>query len=327
MKLQWKQEVIYFYLFIIFFYKKIENVKEPEQGQEPRGTGVNEKTYFVANDLNGPWKELEDVRPSVLKASRKIKVIFSGDLTKPIVNNPWFNGKESDLLRCQIARIRQNITIIPNVNNHKVVPDSRDIEPNEEAPPVNINDCLNIKNWVHFLPGILQEGRTVHEEKEAPDGVEPEDFKKQILANDPFDPRLKSIADDGPVKCTIPNITIPAWKLSYTYDDKIYTNPHIIQNPDDDVKKDNSINNTIVFLRSLIWPGAYVVRIKNQVQYYYFGWGNKYNDDVLEDKFVFTSFPKIQTEVPDLPVGDEPNGEIIVEDVTDPDKVSGNMGD
>jgi radial spoke head protein 4A len=262
----------------------------------------------------------------MLKASRKIKVIFSGDLSKPIVNNPWFNGKESDLLRCQIARIRQNITIIPNVNNHKVVPDSRDIEPNEDAPLVNINDCLNIRNWVHFLPGILKEGRTVHEEKEAPEGVEPEDFKKQILANDPFDPRLKSISDDGPVKCPIPNIIIPAWKLSYTYDDKIYTNPHIIQNPDDEVKKDNSVNNTIVFLRSLIWPGAYVVRIKNQVQYYYFGWGNKYNDDVLEDKFVFTSFPKIQTEVPDLPTGDEPNGEIINEDISDPDKISGNVG-
>lgn len=265
----------------------------------------------MANNLSGPWTELEDVRPSHLRASRTIKMVFSGNLNKSIISNPWFNGKESDLLRCQIARISHHITVIPNVNSYKIVPDSRDIEPSEDPiPQPSINDCLNIKNWVHFVPGILKEGRLVHMEKD-PGEVDPDIFKKQIVDADPFDALLKSVVDDKSIKCPIPNITIPAWKLSYCYDDKIYTNPHVIIVPDDEesLKKDTSVNNTIVHLRSLTWPGGHAIRIKGQMNYLYFGWGMKYNDDVLDDKFVFTSFPKIQEEVVDQPVGEEPNGE------------------
>ena len=224
------------------------------------------------------------------------------------------------MLRCQIARITQHITIIPNTNSYRVVKDSenqREIEPVDDPIPIpSINDCLNIKNWVHFVPAILNEGRLTHTEKD-PGEKDPEIFKAEMLANDPFEPRLKSVINDFPIKCPIPNVTIPAWKLSYSYDDKIYTNPHIVIIPDDEesMKKDTSVNNTIVHLRSLIWPGAHVVRFKGQVQYYYFGWGNKYNDDILEDKFVFTSFPQIQKENEDLPVGEEPNGEIEEENV------------
>lgn len=234
--------------------------------------------------------------------------MFTGDLTRPIVSNPWFNGKESDLLRCQIARISHHITIIPNVNNFKIGQDPREVEPNEEASQPNINDCININNWVHQLPSILNEGRLVHLERD-PGEVDPEEFKKQIIAKDPFEPRLKRIVDDKPIKCPIPKIVIPSWKLSYCYDDKIYTNPNIIINPNDEesLKKDTSICNTIVYLKSLTWPGGHIVRMNKQNYYYYFGWGNKYNDDVLEDKFVFTAFPKIENESVDLPVGEEPN--------------------
>lgn len=234
--------------------------------------------------------------------------MFTGNLNKPIVTNPWFNGKESDLLRCQIARITQNITVIPNVNNYKVGAEPREIEPQEDIPQPNINDCLQMKNWVHFLPGILKEGRTVHFERD-PGEADPEEFKKQIIANDPFDSRLKSIVDDSPIASPIPNLIIKSWKLSYSYDDKIYTNPHIVINPEDEesLKKDTSVNNSIVHLRNLIWPGSHVVRLKGQIMYFYFGWGIKYNDDVVEDKFVFTSFPKIENENEDLPVGEEPN--------------------
>ncbi len=284
----------------------------------------------MANSLGGPWKELEDVKPSLLKASRKIKVLFTGDLNKPVISNPWFNGKESDLLRCQIARISHNITIIPNVktivtnqeskeiNCYKIGSDKREIEPVEDPLPLpSINDVLNIKNWVHFLPAILNEGRIVHAEKEPPTNMDPDEFKAKVIADDPFEDRLKKIVDDKAIKCPIPNLLIPAWKLAYCYDDKIYTNPYIAPPTDDEtVKKDDSINNTIVHLRSLIWPGAHVIRIKGQTQYLYFGWGNKYNDDSLEDRFVFTSFPKIESELQDLPVGEEPNGVVEELDTT-----------
>lgn len=279
-----------------------DDKKEPEIDQEPRGSGLNSKSYLVANDLTGPWKELDDVKPSLLKLARKIKVLFTGDLNKPVVSNPWFNGKEADLLRCQIARISSHINIIPNVNNYKA--NQQEIEKNEESPQPNINDSLNIKNWVHFSANILKEGRLIHFEREPPQNVDPEVFKKEVLANDPFEPRLKSIIEDKPLKAM--NLSIPSWKLAYCYDDKIYTNPNIIMTNNDEegaVKKDNSIHSVIVHLRSLTWPGSHVIRIKNENYYLYFGWGSKYE----ENDYLFTDFPNIQSECIDLPVGEEPN--------------------
>ena len=294
--------------------------KEPDPEVEARGSGVNKNSYFVTNNLSGPWVELDDCKPSLLKAARKIKYTFTGNLNRPVVSNPWFNGKESDLLRCQIARITHNMQIIPNVGKWKVGQEPRELEgPIDEARDPDTNECLNIKNWVHFSPSILKEGRTVHMEKEAPEGKDPDEFKKEIVSNDPFEPRLKSISNDTLIKCTIPNIKIPSWKLSYCYDDKIYTNQDIIINPEDEesLKKDTSISRVIINLRNLIWPGAHVIRMKGQIQYYYFGWGMKYSDDILEDKFVFQSFPKIQDENEDLPVGEEPNKQVEVQENID----------
>jgi hypothetical protein len=76
----------------------------------------------VINDLvNGEWRELPIVTPGQLQMYRKIKYLFSGNLEKEICTNPWFNGKEGHLLKCQIVRISYSCTIIPktmyNVNS------------------------------------------------------------------------------------------------------------------------------------------------------------------------------------------------------------------
>lgn len=229
-------------------------------------------------------------------------------MDRPIISNPWFIGKEKQLLRAQIARITHHLNILPNKNNFKINDEGKGFEPIDDAIPPSINDCLDIQNWVHCIPGILKEGRTDHNII-LPEGLEDEEaYKKEYIRNDPFDPPLKKIINDKLINCPIPNVTIPAWKLSYCYDDKIYTNPHIIINPEDEesMKQDTSVNNTIVHLRSLTWPGGHIIRFKGQNQIYYFGWGTKYNDDILEDRFNFTSFPNIQIEQKDLPVGIEP---------------------
>jgi radial spoke head protein 4A len=301
---------------------------------EPRGSGVNQKSYFVANDLHGPWIELDDCKPSHLRAARKIKYLLTGNLNSPVVSNPWFDGKESDYLRCQIARITHNITIIANVGKYKLAAGqepNRQIEiegPIDDAKNPDINECLNIKNWVHFLPNILYEGRHVHMEREVEEGKDPELIKKEQLAKDPFEPRLRSVTLDKPIKSSIPSIKIPAWKLSYCYEDRIYTNPDIEIKQGDDAgeQKDNSINNTIVNLKSLVWPGAQVVKIKDKIFYFYFGWGLKYSDDILDEKFVYQTFPKIETENVDLPVGLEPNAPVEVID-KDNNGPTDNQGD
>ena len=61
---------------------------------EPKGSGVNKNTYWVSTDLLvGDWKELPNITPDQINASRRIKYIFTGDLDKPIYTNPHFKGK------------------------------------------------------------------------------------------------------------------------------------------------------------------------------------------------------------------------------------------
>jgi len=273
--------------------------------------------YYVCSDLTGEWEELDDVKPSHLIAARKITYTFTGELNKKIVTNPHFPGLEKDLLRCQIARITHNTNIIPltpAVNGQlpqwKVNADNkREMEKNDEAKPIRIQDVINIKNWVHFFPGLLKEGRTVHADRETPENVDPEEFKKQIEAKDKFDDLLSPIDNDLKLTSSIPNIKIPAWKLQFLYDDKVYINPNIkvdLEN-DPEQKKDNNVCYTIVCLKSLRWPGAIVVRLKNEIYNFYFGWGKKFCDSGMDEKFVFKNFETIQNDFDELDTFPEPN--------------------
>ena len=80
---------------------------------EAPGSGVNKYTYFVTSNELGEWKRLPDLLPDEIGISRQIKHIFTGDLNAPVISNPFFKGKEENLLRAQIARISHATTLIP----------------------------------------------------------------------------------------------------------------------------------------------------------------------------------------------------------------------
>lgn len=308
LKHQQLKEVFKYNLFIL---EKGEGQVDPTVEPRTMATGVNRSMYFVTSDLTKDWVELEDAKPIYINAARKINYTLTGKLEAKIITNPHFPGLERDYLRAQIARITHNMTIIPNNGQFKVNPDNKREYTTEEAKPLKIQDVLNINNWVHFLQGILKEGRTIHEEKAAPEGIEPDVFKKQIEDADKFDDLLSPITKDLPLTSSIPNIKIPAWKLQFMYDDKIYTNPNIKLNPDDEAAgnppKDNSANYTMIFLKSFRWPGAMVFRYKNENYYFYFGWGKKFGDSGAGEKFVFKDFQPIQAEPDDYDYFPEPN--------------------
>ena len=76
-----------------------EEVAEEEQDEdavgadaEARGTGVNKYSYYVCHDSLSKWTRLPDLSPSDIMASRKIKVVFTGDLNRAIYTNPFFFG-------------------------------------------------------------------------------------------------------------------------------------------------------------------------------------------------------------------------------------------
>jgi radial spoke head protein 4A len=80
---------------------------------EAKGTGVNKFTYWVSHSSFGAWHKLPDLSPDDIRASRTIKVLFTGDLERTIYTNPYFFGKEKDYLRAQIARISHSTTLVP----------------------------------------------------------------------------------------------------------------------------------------------------------------------------------------------------------------------
>jgi len=74
-----------------------ENTPPPDQ--EAKGSGVNKKTYWVASSALSTWDVLPDLAPKDLAASRNIKVLFTGDLNRAIITNPFFFKQEKHYLR------------------------------------------------------------------------------------------------------------------------------------------------------------------------------------------------------------------------------------
>ena len=148
--------------------------KEPEQ--EEKGTGVNKYTYFVTNSPFSAWKRLPDLAPSHIETARKIKVLFSGDLERDIICNPFFFGKEKHLLRAQIARISHSTALVPT-GSYKLNEESeREIDefvPEEDSkvdPLPSTNQAKSMNAWVHFNASILNNCRTMHLDPPEDDG-------------------------------------------------------------------------------------------------------------------------------------------------------------
>ena len=163
----------------------------------------------MTNSPFSPWKRLPDLAPSHIETARKIKVLFSGDLERDIICNPFFFGKEKHLLRAQIARITHSTALVPagsyklNDENDREIDEFVPEEDSKVEPLPSTNKAANINAWVHFNPSILNNCRTVHldpPEDTGEEGYDPEEAKKAIEAADPFEPRLKPISQDSKIK-------------------------------------------------------------------------------------------------------------------------------
>jgi radial spoke head protein 4A len=291
---------------------------DPDMEQR-KNDGVNRDVYFVTNDLSDNWVELPDVKPEQVRQSRLIRYIFTGNLKKPIYSNPHFNGLEEHYLRCQIARIYHGTKLVPNINHWNLAePDNPDnqfmmLVPNEKPLPFKHNDLLNMKNWIHFLPSILKQGRVSHFIEVPEDAPDPEEYQKKERSKDPFDERMKSITKDNfLLSGSLTNVKIPAWKLCQVYEDKVYINPYIKlleETPDFDPadQKDNKADYGIICIKSLIWPGAYNFYFGKQCYFFYFGNGLKFIDTQKDGNFNYKAFPKLPIDLSDLNDEPEPN--------------------
>lgn len=75
--------------------EKIEGKEEEVPVDEPTGTGINSKSYFVSTDiLSNQWEELPVISAKQLRQARSLRYYFSGVLRKKIIASPEFNGEE-----------------------------------------------------------------------------------------------------------------------------------------------------------------------------------------------------------------------------------------
>lgn len=128
----------------------------------------------MATDLlGGDWKELPNISPDQLNASRRIKYTFTGDLDRQIYTNPHFKGKEAHLLKCQIVRITFSCQIVPRTMFNVNAEDKKEIEPaGEEWKLPNFAFLSSLDNWVHHPQNILKNGRLTLLKPVIPEGVE-----------------------------------------------------------------------------------------------------------------------------------------------------------
>lgn len=98
------------------------------------------------------------VTPEFIQLARKIKYLFTGDLSAKVITNPHFPGEEKDLLRAQIARISFNCTLTPSSIYKLNEDDPKEIEAVEQdetfkAP--EYEELIHLKNWQHLNQNIL----------------------------------------------------------------------------------------------------------------------------------------------------------------------------
>ena len=162
-----------------------ENFNYDNDMEKRKEDGVNKNVFYATNDLSEKWIELPDVKPSQIRSSRLIKYTLTGNLESPIYSNPTFIGTEKHYLRCLIARIYHGAKLAPSIN-HFTIEDQespfKPLTPAEKPKQLKYNDLIKIENWIHFPPGILNCGRVSHMTEDPPEGVDPEEYKKQVIA-------------------------------------------------------------------------------------------------------------------------------------------------
>ena len=291
-----------------------ENFNYDNDMEKRKEDGVNRNVFYVTNDLSEKWVQLPDVKPSQIRASREIQYVMTGNLDNPLFSNPTFFGTEKYYLRCMIARIYHGTKLVPTLNHYTIEdPENpfKPLIPAEKSKQLKYNDLMNMNNWIHYPPGILKCGRVSHIIDEPPEGVDAEEYKKQVIAKDPFDKRMKNILEDKKIFIN-QKLKINSWRMDVGYEDNVYINPYIKlldeTQPDFDPneQKDNTANFLTISLRSLRWPGAINIWTGKETYFFYFGNGNKYIE-INEKPYVYKHFPLIPEDKKDKVDQPEPH--------------------
>ena len=200
---------------------------------------------------------LPNVKPNQIKAIRLIKYTLTGNLEKAIYSNPTFIGIEKYFLRCIIALIYHGAKLVPSINHYTIKDQEspfKSLTPAEKPKQLKYHDLIKKESWIYFPPGILNCGRVSH--MNPPEGVDPEKFKKQVIAKTPFDKRMNNISKNKKIFVN-QKLRINPWRIEVWYEDNVYINPYfkLLDETQPDLDPNEQKDNIVNFRSSqyLIW--------------------------------------------------------------------------
>jgi hypothetical protein len=252
---------------------------------EPRGQGMNTYTYWVTSGPAKEWAQLPLATAVHIRASRRVKKLFTGDPNRELCTNPWFPGKEKHLLRAQIARITAATTLSVE-GFYKIDDDSgKQVEDSDFVFPA-AEELKGQGKWVHAREMVLMNGRTAYPELDE-ETADPDLLKKieQQREEDPPQPLHKSIGEDFPSDEGVSK----DWSCKAFGDSASYKFGEDMR------------SYAVTSVTSTRWPGAVTVAQGSKYANLYVGYGLK------RDTLPF--FPVAPADVMDEPKDLEENGE------------------
>jgi len=210
--------------------------------------GPNKYTYFVTKGTGEPWTQLPHVTPKQIVVARQIKRFLTGDLTAPVCSYPPFpGGTEANLLRAQIAQITADCVLSLKGLVKAGEEDDKEVVPEEEEDAAVDGELNELSTWVHAEIDIMPHGRcqAMPEKDEEEEGGEEE----PVEYPEPKEP-CGEIAED------VVEETGKALWILRTCPGGAGVGPK-----------------SLVYAKSLKWPGAVSVAAGKKVTNVYVGFG------------------------------------------------------
>ena len=212
---------------------------------EARGKGVNKNVYWVTTNLLEDWIQLPDANPEHIKAAKRFKHIWTGNLNAAVNTNPPFAGKERHFLRAQIARISHATTLSPKGMLEPDEEKEGELKYAEEFGLPGTAELNSTEAWSHHYPNILNAGRITHLRPQGVPDEEADEILAKLEEEDKVQEKLMGINEDAPIAPLE-----SAFILKIVGDDQPY-------NPDDG--EEGTVVYSANVIKSLRWPGACTV--------------------------------------------------------------------
>lgn len=264
--------------------------KKREFPPEVAGTGLNRKTYFICHKLGEKWIQLPNVTQQQIQVSRQIKKFLTGNLEAELWSYPIFPGVEKNLLRAMIARITSSTYVAPtgyyrvgNPTDGEEEEEEVDEEDHNNDKPTSLDpgyepiapkELLLPQSWVHYRPNVLKQGRINWMN---PKDLEPKDEEEAEEEEEEEETAIGEEEEIGPTLLTPCSEDTWKWQPWTIRQSQIY-------NP----------SQSMVVIRSNIWPGAFSFAQLRNHDSLYAGWGYK----CVERNYSPIGIPGIESEYP-----------------------------